>query len=82
MNSSLCRVETTDLPSLLHAKPTDILEGVSNVIEPKREGEKALRREVFLDALQDFGGYAIEGAVALIKSVSDKCLNKVFSSQE
>lgn len=36
----------------------------------------------FLDALQDFGGCAIEGAVALIKSGGDKCLNKSFSSQE
>lgn len=79
-NSSLCREETTDLPSLVLAKPTGVLEAVSNVIEP--EGEKALGREVFLDALQDFGGCAIEGAVALIKSVSDKILNKVFSSQE
>lgn len=34
-----------------------------------------------VDELQDFGGRAVEGAVALIKSGGDKGLNKTFKGQ-
>lgn len=49
-----------------------VLEGVGNVIEQERETEREHSGSRFLDVLQDFGGCAVEGAVALIKSGGDK----------